>query len=889
MADHKLKVDQYFSQLPQRGLGVVLVQRSSALYEENTKDYDEIDNLLVNNKRNREEFEDDDLVLIEAVEHVEKLYQMNIRQSRDDRTTIRGSMDDPVEILDDYGVVSKKRKIESADNVIVIDDVENVCESSDQTTIHDENESKKQLLQRVCDYTLNDLVEIRNDEIYGFVNKKEKTELEEEEEDDDLILIENVEYVDATSRVADNGLKKQLSERVCGDSLDEIVEIPDDEFNEFEYNKRKTETVEGKDDFIEVEKVEDVEKLRQMDFFQLGEQATIRGIQPNGSMKQLLERVLFSDSMNDPLENSDEVDRAGKKKLVKATKKGGAALDQKLPLEDGEVIMIDKVRDVEKLREIGLRQLREQATLRGVSASGSKKQLLERLYAADTGGKEKLVIATKKGGAVLDQWLPDDTKAGYHVLQHGGEIYDAMLNLTDVGENSNKFCVIQALESDDGLTFMVYSRSGRVGVKGHVQLVGPFPSRDTAIRVFDSRFYAKTKVKWAHRKYMVCKPKCYAWLEMDYDGNNITVAEKPNHSIQPRVSTLDPRIAKFLSLICNLRMMKQQMMEIGYNAEMLPLGKLSKSTILKGFGVLKRIYEVIGQSDRKTLEQLSGEFYTVIPHDFGYKKMSEFVIDTQKKLKRKLQMVEALREIQVATKLINDGNEMQEDPLYSHYRNLRCELIALDIHSQEYAMIERYMRNTHANTHLSYTVDIVQIFRISRHGETERFKKYFYTNNRMLLWHGSRLTNWTGILSQGLRIAPPEAPSNGSMFGRGVYFADMFSKSANYCCSGLSSSGVLLLCEVALGDMAECMTANHGASRLPYGKSSTKGVGATAPDPSGHIALEDGVIVPLGKPMPTGRLGAGLLYNEYIVYNVDQIRMRYVIQVNFNYNGSRAF
>ena len=35
--------------------------------------------------------------------------------------------------------------------------------------------------------------------------------------------------------------------------------------------------------------------------------------------------------------------------------------------------------------------------------------------------------------------------------------------------------------------------------------------------------------------------------------------------------------------------------------------------------------------------------------------------------------------------------------------------------------------------------------------------------NRMLLWHGSRLTNWVGILSQGLRIAPPEAPVTGYM------------------------------------------------------------------------------------------------------------------------------
>ena len=51
----------------------------------------------------------------------------------------------------------------------------------------------------------------------------------------------------------------------------------------------------------------------------------------------------------------------------------------------------------------------------------------------------------------------------------------------------------------------------------------------------------------------------------------------------------------------------------------------------------------------------------------------------------------------------------------------------------------------------------------------------------------------------GLRIAPPEAPVTGYMFGKGVYFADMFSKSANYCCASKhTSAGVLLLCEVGL-------------------------------------------------------------------------------------------
>ena len=35
----------------------------------------------------------------------------------------------------------------------------------------------------------------------------------------------------------------------------------------------------------------------------------------------------------------------------------------------------------------------------------------------DLGQEEKIVTATKKGAAVLDQWLPDQIKAQYHVLQ----------------------------------------------------------------------------------------------------------------------------------------------------------------------------------------------------------------------------------------------------------------------------------------------------------------------------------------------------------------------------------------------------------------------------------------------------------------------------------------
>ena len=190
------------------------------------------------------------------------------------------------------------------------------------------------------------------------------------------------------------------------------------------------------------------------------------------------------------------------------------------------------------------------------------------------------------------------------------------------------------------------------------------------------------------------------------------------------------------------------------------------------------------------------------------------------------------------------------------------------------------MQTTHASTHNYYTLTVLDIFEIDRETEAERFTKNI--QNRMLLWHGSRLTNWVGILSQGLRIAPPEAPVSGYMFGKGVYFADMVSKSANYCCTSRENNVCcMLLCDVALGTPNELIHADFNANRLPAGKHSTKGVGTTEPDPSTYKTL-NGMTVPVGRGVPSSTQGH-LMYNEYIVYDVAQIKMKYLFKMRFNY------
>jgi len=119
------------------------------------------------------------------------------------------------------------------------------------------------------------------------------------------------------------------------------------------------------------------------------------------------------------------------------------------------------------------------------------------------------------------------------------------------------------------------------------------------------------------------------------------------------------------------------------------------------------------------------------------------------------------------------------------------------------------------------------------------------------LWHGSRLTNYVGILSQGLRVAPPEAPVTGYMFGKGIYFADIASKSAQYCkASKTNPVGCLLLCEVALGLPMEKYYADYNANLMTEEYSSVKGVGRSSPQVFEEV--EEGVKMASGKIEPTG-------------------------------------
>jgi len=70
---------------------------------------------------------------------------------------------------------------------------------------------------------------------------------------------------------------------------------------------------------------------------------------------------------------------------------------------------------------------------------------------------------------------------------------------------------------------------------------------------------------------------------------------------------------------------------------------------------------------------------------------------------------------------------------------------------------------------------------------------------------------------------------------------------------------------------------------MPKGFDSTMGLGKTQPDESEWITLGDGVVVPIGDPVPTGVNDTALLYNEFVVYDEAQLRIKYILKVKFNF------
>lgn len=136
------------------------------------------------------------------------------------------------------------------------------------------------------------------------------------------------------------------------------------------------------------------------------------------------------------------------------------------------------------------------------------------------------------------------------------------------------------------------------------------------------------------------------------------------------------------------------MKEIGYDAKRMPLGKLGETTIKEAYGVLSKLSEAVKKKDTNDMRKLSSEFYTLIPHDFGFQKMSNFILDNDEKVKEKIKMLETISDLKITSKLLDQKNDDNESVLDQNYKKLGCSIKTIDNKSAEFKLLEEYFDNT---------------------------------------------------------------------------------------------------------------------------------------------------------------------------------------------------
>ncbi|CAH8534605.1 unnamed protein product [Schistosoma turkestanicum] len=515
-----------------------------------------------------------------------------------------------------------------------------------------------------------------------------------------------------------------------------------------------------------------------------------------------------------------------------------------------------------------------------------KKELNNSSSSINANTEQEIMRLTLKNGAVVDPQSELVDKASV-LKDETGELMTAVLGMVDLIKGSNSFYKLQALQSDKSSRCWIFRAWGRIGTSIGGSKTESFPNANSARSMFKEIYFHKTGNEWENRKNFHKIPHKFYELELDYNSSKNNEIQ----TISNIPSQLHPAIQSLLQFICDVKSMEKTMAEFELDLKKMPLGKLSSNQIHEAYSVLNTLSKLLHSTSTKSqslsslnqtqLLSESTHFYTLIPHDFGMHKPP--LLNNKKIITQKIHMLEDLLEIELAYKMLQTKGDAKRNPLDEHYDQLHTKLEPLDSTSEEYQLILNYVRETHGATHTQYTLEVLNIFEVNRDGEDSRFAKCkIAQHNKQLLWHGSRQTNWMGILSQGLRIAPPDAPVTGYMFGKGIYFADIVSKSANYCFTTQSQpEGLLLLCEVILGDIKECLEAD--ASDLPSKYHSRKGIGSVTPDPSTFHTNKDGVVYPIGKPIDSNIPNTTLCYNEYIVYHVSQVKQKYLVRVKFHY------
>lgn len=517
-----------------------------------------------------------------------------------------------------------------------------------------------------------------------------------------------------------------------------------------------------------------------------------------------------------------------------------------------------------------------------------------------------------------------------------GTELDALLTKVDVKNGRfglNVFYRLQLVRDELQDIYVLFTNWGRIGETGKFQNT-PFRDEAEAVSEFKKIFRSKTGNTWESRApgEFVKKPKKYNLVQRV--NHSTKVDDEVTRSFRddmeggasrgvvfpdPRDPDLarSPSVMAMLAAITDVRNLQlAAQSSCGFAGGDLPLAKQDelrvaleklreirslleeKEELVKEIGAASGDLSDEGATKRALLatrhealtekvSECSSRYYEIMPCQEDALATSIKAFDQVGDVNVEITRLRLLSDIMETYKMLLGAKRAQatQNPLEYCYHALQVRLAPLQPVDPERQLIHRYFFGG-LRSYDRQRYRISNVFEVERCGETQRFNDLMEDRPDLramqthLLWHGTKRTNLMGILSQGLRVAPPEAPHHGYAYGKGLYFANVAEKSLNYCDAAyalpiLDKSGkpdrsttktrevhYMLLCEVSLGNPTELTAiAAWGTDPLPReGMDSVKALAMHNPDPRGTIVSPKcGAKLHMGKVKQVGR---GLPYDR---------------------------
>lgn len=466
--------------------------------------------------------------------------------------------------------------------------------------------------------------------------------------------------------------------------------------------------------------------------------------------------------------------------------------------------------------------------------------------------------------------LPDQ-----HCTLQGSQlhsIYTCTLNRVDIGKNENKFYIIQLLSRNG--SYYVWTRWGRVGIAGQSSLSSP-GDESSMTRQFRNVFKNKTGLDWDSKTNEPI-PGHYTYMRLDAQNTTSSVSGQAVVSgVQGAQTTLaltdpnlDDRVAKVVHTICDKQLMTQAMVSYSIDVQKLPLGKLSREQLDDADKILKAIDDTLrsGNASKSHLEQLSSRFWTLVPQASKLTQRLP-VISTLEEVHRWADILDGLRNIQSAV-----GAMQSSTTLHQLYTSLGVDLSPCDASGKE--MLQLMLHGTTSNHGMSLELQDAFVIDKKSQDAGDASRVFASLADHRLLFHGTKSSNIAGILKDGFRVPRPDQVVNGAALGRGIYYADCCTKSAQYCGLGNGDVGFMFVCEVALGTKQVVHGAHFDSVRPPFQSRVAKGKMTV------NYVEVDGIWYPSG-PVLLKRTNepTTFAHNEIVVNNVDQYRFRYLLVI----------